>query len=45
MQASMRTVRWCYVIFNKIVTSHGVTVNIRNIQTNSNAFNISPVVM
>jgi len=40
----MRSVRWYYWILNKIVTSQGITVNIRNIQIHNNAFSISPVV-
>ena len=39
----MRSVRWCYWILNKIDTSQGITVNIRNIQNHKNAFSIYPV--
>jgi len=40
----MRSVRWCYWVFNKIVRRQGITVYIRNIQIHNNAFSISPVV-
>ena len=38
----MRSVGWGYWILNKIDTSQGITVNIRNIQIHNNAFGISP---
>jgi hypothetical protein len=40
----MGSVRRCYWILNKVVSSQGIIVNIRNIQIHNNAFSISSVV-